>query len=700
MVNEKNAVAEEEKNVVEEEILICKKCEKRLPNKSYFCMYCGTDNSPTSIQVEYEKANNASIGKYTIIKGAKKTIPWYAVFMFLIINVIVLNFILTTNHEDIFIKVNSANFKNYEKTYLLAEDAYLAVKDNKIRIIGSNRLDYIEAINDIQQYEFKDIQETYDMFGRKVIYFQTSKNTIYSLTGKNLEKIETENEYIDIYHYLNDQKFNCYNETEHTVLAEGNFYYDVDKKEIIQVGNSEYINNGVKVCKNYKRTTVIDNNELDLDNPELIYQSLEGNEIILRDSDELLVIKYGKIENRYKEMTVNEKKIKISDAKKIFYENKKFIIIDNKNDIYTNSSSSTTISNNTKIPSSKEIKLFMSLLDKDAKINLIILLVLLLGDIVLLYKMSNQHTFSKCLSFSGILMIEYILYTVFRGSGFRLNSGADFVPFLKLLALAYILIFIISTVIVQMSELVIKLLDLIKFRNIISYAFTLVAIMSIFINVLNSGTDGLFFAVFLLGSYWSYFTETEDVDINLFITTNTHIPIAVLTVANVVLYFALLYIFKISNYFVLLFLISIMFAIYLGVRPELAKKELTGKSIKSLIVMIMSLVYSFILTLMTMDLFNKLVKDDGTILKYVLSIGFKYILYLVVTFIFIIVISTILRILHKVIKTVCKNTNTVVVSLIFSLISLVLFTLIIFFLPEIINSINTGVNKIYVSVVR
>ena len=46
-----NAVTEEEKRV-------CKKCEKRLPNKSYFCMYCGTDNAPTSVQVEYEKANH------------------------------------------------------------------------------------------------------------------------------------------------------------------------------------------------------------------------------------------------------------------------------------------------------------------------------------------------------------------------------------------------------------------------------------------------------------------------------------------------------------------------------------------------------------------------------------------------------------------------------------------------------------------
>ena len=95
-------------------------------------MYCGTDNSPTSIQVDYQKANNETLRKYTIINAKKKSIPWYLLFMLLIIDVIAINFILITNHDNIFIKVNSARFENYEKTYYMADNAYLAVKDNKI----------------------------------------------------------------------------------------------------------------------------------------------------------------------------------------------------------------------------------------------------------------------------------------------------------------------------------------------------------------------------------------------------------------------------------------------------------------------------------------------------------------------------------------------------------------------------------------
>ena len=159
-------------------------------------------------------------------------------------------------------------------------------------------------------------------------------------------------------------------------------------------------------------------------------------------------------------------------------------------------------------------------------------------------------------------------------------------------------------------------------------------------------------------------------------------------------------IFKISNYFVLLFLFVILFALYLSVRPELAKKELTGKSIKALLVIIMSLAFDFILTLLNMDLFNKLVKDDGTIMKQVLTMGFKYILYLVVTFIFLVIVSSILRILHAIIKQVCKNTNTVIPFMIFGLISTVLFSSIIYFFPEILNLIDTVVATVFAAIIK
>lgn len=691
---------EEQQNAVAEEEHLCKKCEKRLPKSSYFCMYCGTDNSPTSVQVEYEKANNESLKKYTIIKAQKKTLPWYLLFILLVIDVIVINFILFTNQSNLFVKVNSARFENYEKTYYIAEDVYLAVKDNKIRMIGSNRMDYIDSISEIQQFEFKDIQEVRTITGSKKIYLQSSKNKIYALSGKNLETIETETDYIDIYHYLNDKKSNCYNQAEHIVLSPLTYYFDPEKKEIIYVETSEYINNGTKVCANYVRSTAIDNNELNLENPEVVYHSYDGYDIALKNNKEIVEIKAGKIVKRHTEIKVKEDTIKVEDIKKIFYENNTLTVIDKKDDIYVDSENLSYEEIKDQLVNKNTIKLLFKYMDKDTKIDLIILLVLAIVDLVLLFRMSNKGPFYKVMNTSAALFVEYILFTVFRGDGFELNSGAEFMAFVKLLILVYLLLIIISMIIVQISDIAIKLLDVISFKNIISFIFVFVAILFIFLAVITSGANGLFFAVFLLGSYWSYFTEVEDVDIDLFITPSSYVPIAVLSGLNVILFCVLLHIFKISNYFIFLVLISIMFAIYLAVRPELAKKELTGKSIKSLLVIILSLVYSFIITLFTMDLFNKLVKDDGTIMKFVLTTAFQYVLYLVVTFGLLILISSILRVLHKVIKKICKNTNTVVSYLIFSLISLVLFSIIIYFFPEIVNLINLGVSKVFTTIIK
>lgn len=696
MEEQQNAVAEEQQH-------ICKKCLKRLPNKSYFCMYCGTDNSPTSIQVDYQRANNETLKKYTVINAKKKSIPWYLLFMLLIIDVIAINFILITNHDNIFIKVNSARFENYEKTYYMADNAYLAVKDNKIRMIGSNRKDYIDAIGEIQQYEFKDIQEVNQAYGSKIMYFQTSENTIYSLTGTSLRKIETEEEYIDIYHYLNDLESNCYNSAEHIVLRSGSYYYDPDKVEIIKIGSPEHSSNGTKTCLNYSRETVIDNNELSLKNPELVYQAYDGSKIIIRDDDELVIIDHGLVKDRLKDIKIEEDTVKFSDVKKVFYSSYRYIIIDKNNNIYIYDEIGELLDKKDETETasiSTLISVMLKSTDKKAKTNLIILLVLLIVDLVFLYKLSNKSTFYKVINMSALLMIEFVLFTVFRGKGFQLNSGSEFLLLIKLLIIIYLLLIIVSTVLAQISELAIKVLDLIKFRNIISYVFTFVAIVSIFINVLNSGENGLFFVIFLLGAYWSFFSESEELDINLLITTNTYVPIGVLAVFNFVLFMLALSIFKISNYFVLLFLFVILFALYLSVRPELAKKELTGKSIKALLVIIMSLAFNFIFTLLTMDLFNKLVKDDGTIMKLVLTMGFKYILYLVVTFIFLVIVSSILRILHAIIKQVCKNTNTVIPFMIFGLISTVLFSSIIYFFPEILNLIDTVVATIFGAITK
>lgn len=689
MENQQNAIVEEDKH-------ICKKCLQRLPNKSYYCMYCGTDNSKTSVQAEFRKTNNEALKKYTTIESKKKTVLWYMLFVLLLIDIIIINFILFTNNQELFVKVNNAKFENYEKTFYLSEDAYLAVKDNKIRVIGSNRLDYIDAISEIQLFEFKDIQEVPGPFNKKTIYFQTTKNIIYALESQTIKKIETNQEYIDIYHYLNDMASNCYESTENFVLGPGYYYYDIEKEEVIQLGQANYTNNGTKVCATYPRTTIIDNKSLSLENPEVLYHSSDGKEIILKGNKEIVIISLGQIKDRYTELNINGETIKVEDIKKVFYENKKYTIIDKKNDIYIGYiNRENTVDKESSLSSTNEIFNILNIEDKDTKINLIILLVLLITDLVFLYKMSEKHTFSKCMTMSGLLMIEYILYTVFRGGGFELNSGAEFLALLEMLFIEYLLIIIVSTVIVQIAELADEGLELIKFKNVFSFILTFAAIMSVFLNILTASNYGIFFSVFLLGSYWSYFSETEDIDIDLFITASSNVPIIVLSIINVVLYFIIMHIFKINNYFVFLLLITIVYALYLAVRPELTKKELTGKSIKSLLVIIMSLAYNFILSLFAMNLFNKLVKDDGTIMKYVLMMGLEYILYLVVTFILLIIISSILRILHKIIKKVCKNTNTIVMYLIFSLISLLLFSLIVYFFPEIINLINTGVNQIF-----
>ena len=699
MDNQQNSIPVEEKR-------ICKKCLNKLPNKSDYCMYCGTDNAATSVQVEYKIQNNEQLKKYKLIEAKKKKPLWYFIFILLLIDVVVVNTVMIFNQDKMFVEVNSARFENYEKSYYLDDGAYIAYKNNKAKIIGKNRQDYLEITSEIQKYNIKDIQEVNNNISKR-IYVLTDGNIILEIVGSRFNTIELENEYNDVYEYLNEKNNNCLSEKEYSVLTNNSYYFDTDSKEVIFVSDPKYNYVNDRVCYSYTKSIVLTSEELELNNPELIYSSNNGETIILKDNKEVLKIESGIIKERIKEYKIDNKTVSVEKIKKIIYksksllsDNENIIIIDNKDNIHELNGSNKIVTSNASLAISV-IKLLLNNLDDDGKINLAILLILLISNFIFYYKMADTHTFSKVFSMSGMLMIELVLFTLIRGGGYKLGSGEEFFALLEGLFSTYLGIFIVSTIITQIGELTIKLLDLIKFRNIFSFILTFIAIISIFFNILASGSNGLFFAIFALGSFWAYLTETEDIDIDLFIRENTKKPIIILSVIVLILFLVMLKIFHIGNYFILLFLLSVLFALYLTVRPELAKKELTGKSIKSLLVMIMYLTVSFINTLLAMNLFTKLQSDyEGKILESVLLIAFTYILYFAVTFMLLTVISSVFRIVHKIIKTANKKTNSVVQFLIFAIIAIIAFTAAIYFFPEIVNLINTAVNKIFSSVTK
>ena len=698
MNEQQNAVPVEEKR-------ICKKCLKKLPNKTEFCMYCGTDNAATSVQVEYEKQNNERLKKYKVIDAQKHKPLWYVLFLLLIIDVIVINVMMIFNQDKMFVEVNSARFQNYEKSYYLDDAAYLAYKNNRVKIIGKNRQNYLDVTSEIQKHNIRDVQEVNNSYLSKTIYMLTDDNVLLELKDSKITKKKLEVEYNDVYEYLNYEENNCTIEKEYAVLAENIFYFDPDTREVYSVTDKKYnyVNN--HGCYSYQKRTVLTAEEINLKNPEVVYSSKNGEIIVLKDKKEVIKIESGIIKERVKEYKVNDKTIKVGDIKKIIYkpasilsDKAEIIVIDNKDGIHE-ITSKTKISLSSTESSLLLVKSIFKNLDKDSKINLVILLILLIGDFVFLYKMSDNNTFSKCLSMSGLLMIEMVLYTLIRGEGYPIANGKEFLILLETLFISYLLLLILSMLITQIAELVIKLLDFIKYRNIFSYILIYIAIICIFFNILLSGANGVFFAVFALGTFWAYFTETEEIDIDLFIREKSIAPIIILSIIGIVNFLFLLKLFHISNYIVFLILLIVMFALYLTVRPSLTKKEISGKTIKSLIVMIMYLAISLINQLLAMNLFIKLQSDyDRKVMGSVLLMALTYVLYLVVTFTLLAIISLIFRMIHKIIKSANKKTNSVVQFLIFIIIATITFTSVVYFFPEIINLIHTAVNKIYSSI--
>ena len=300
-----------------EEKRICKKCLKKLPNKTDFCMYCGTDNAATSVQVEYEKQNNERLKKYKVIDAQKHKPLWYVLFLLLIIDVIVINVMMIFNQDKMFVEVNSARFQNYEKSYYLDDAAYLAYKNNRVKIIGKNRQNYLDVTSEIQKHSIRDVQEVNNSYLSKTIYMLTDDNVLLELRDSKITKKKLEVEYNDVYEYLNYEENNCTIEKEYAVLAENIFYFDPDTREVYSVTDKKYnyVNN--HGCYSYQKRTVLTAEEINLKNPEVVYSSKNGEIIVLKDKKEVIKIESGIIKERVKEYKVNDKTIKVGDTKKI-----------------------------------------------------------------------------------------------------------------------------------------------------------------------------------------------------------------------------------------------------------------------------------------------------------------------------------------------------------------------------------------------
>ena len=628
-----------------EETRLCKKCGKRLPSSNNFCMYCGCNNNLNDDELEALKdisSNNIHTqskqellnkgiaakdrelvigGKSSSIKkDSKKTsvknvrskdekIPLTSklIYVFMILDVIALSIILMFNMNGLLFEAFKYDLNDYDTVVNIKNTSFLGLKNNKITVMSEdedlNGIDFEKINNE----KVLGIAEDDDYNG-KTIYIETKKN-FYTITGVTFDLDEEENEKPsdDFYKDLNtnlldkeskdDEYYTILGNTNY--IKDGSLYKTVSDKTSIYDYYGRYSNSKKSNYYDYKSTyhSEIVLNSINMDDPEILFNSPTGNSVIIKGKDEINVYTEGVLIQSINKVTANGRTYNISDFKYILFEDSKFLFVRNNGATieyyYDNSiinvaemygpdsrkfrskypnqlNLNVNVDNSIKsdefsasITDSNYKQLAKSFLDFSNfnKNDILILIAILVAIALFFYELYRFRVASFIVATLTTTALFFVYYTILQIVGSVVFSSIDnfkLMDFLKTLMLSIPGLFVISWYITQLRSIVNYITF--KFNIETVYHFILMFIgVSCFLTAVGLFTNNLVFIIVLPGLVYGFMALNDEDYIEYNIDSKTLIELFATLFISLAVGFGLCLALKLCQYY--LFIIVVAFAI-------------------------------------------------------------------------------------------------------------------------------------------
>lgn len=274
----------------EAEKRLCKNCGKRLPSFNNYCMYCGCNNDLENGQFGQIKNEEQQAIQKKYEERSSTTLPVKLIYVFIFLDIIFMSIFLVRGHNDIFLETFPYNFDKYDKVVNFDNNRFLALKNNKISILGENSIN-ADEFNKINQEKVLDIGETYPGSGSILV---AVKNKIYtiSLYG-NIGEYKIENQTGNLY--------KDYNNSFNRISNENDDYYNVIDENYFVKDDALYMNEysdegsyrAPFYGRLYKSKLVLDKESLDLDNAIIIGSTSSQRSILVKGDNAIKIFTNG-----------------------------------------------------------------------------------------------------------------------------------------------------------------------------------------------------------------------------------------------------------------------------------------------------------------------------------------------------------------------------------------------------------------------
>ena len=754
-------------NNSEGETRLCKKCGKRLPSSNNFCMYCGYNNNLNDEELEALKAINAnnihtqnkqellnkSIAakdreiviekeKHNKIKSEeeiklekeykeRKSSPLKkAIYALMLVDIIVISVLFLFKGNSLLIEKADFDLSNYEQLVNVYNTNFLALKDNKIYILG-----------DKKKVDFKDLKKINSEgvvgFGRQhftngTIFIETKKNFYYLNSSYSSDK-GTEfkaNPYKgkkilgnNFYEDLNAMYGKKSTTNDYYFLLDENYYFIKGKSLYKTVLESK---NRYEKPTLYSSKKVID--DIKVDNPEIIYASDTGRSLVVKGDSIIKIFTDGELIQSISKFIYDKKTYKISDFKYIFLDENRFrLILNNGSSIeyshdfsiikdteYVNEMSnsySKYIKDNNIIKkefnktinidkeshsysssSDDPLDVIMNLLGDDITV-LVVLIVALIILIGVIYFFREKSIVLSSFIYGGVILLYIFLFAVYNISKM---PEPKYFEAIKLLFTAAPASAFIGFIFAQIKEIVNYISDKFNIETIYHFILLLIAIITtlLAISVFTSNfLIGLIFSSFM----WILVTLNDEDFVEDEIDLNMLLKIIGCLLISLIVSIIICNIFKICNYYLCIVFLSFCISCYLVLNNDITIINSIKKIILSninLIFVIAFAIISIIYTIFTMKVpsgFEKIAKETRNL--YWKFVGGAFVLLFIIIIISVIIglivfgISKLSKLLKKYIN------NRVLLITAYMIIVCIILSLIVLLIPYITDLLNLIFSK-------
>ena len=754
-------------NNSENETRLCKKCGKRLPSSNNFCMYCGYNNNLNDDELEALKSINAnnihtqnkqellnkSIAakdreiviekeKHKKIKSeeeikiekeykARKISPLKkAIYALMIVDIIVVSILFLFKGKSLLIEKEDFDLSNYEQLVNVYNTNFLALKDNKIYILG-----------DKKKVDFKDLKKINSEgvvglgrqhFTNGTIFIETKKNFYYLNSSYSSDKgTEFKANPYKGKKILGNNFYKDLNTMFGKKSTTNDYYFLLDEDYYFIKGKSLY--KTVLESKNrYERPTLYSSkkviNDIEVENPEIIYVSETGRSLVVKGDNIIKIFTDGELIQSISKFIYDKKTYKISDFKYILlYDNQFKFILDNGSTIeyshdfsiiedteyenkYSNSYSSYLKEKNlTKKEFNKTINIdektysysgsqsssdvIIELLTDDITV-LVVLIVAFVILIGVIYFFREQSIVLSTLIYGGVILLYIFLFSVYSISKM---PEPKYFEAIKLLFTASPASAFIGFILAQIKEIVNYISDKFNIETIYHFILLLIAMMTSLLAIAVFTGDlliGLIFSSFM----WVLVTLNDEDFVEDEIDLKMLLKIIGCMLINYIMLLIICSIFKICNYYLCILFLSFCISCYLVLNDDINIIGSIKKIILSNINIILAIafvIFGIIYNIFTMKVpagFEKIAKETRNL--YWKLVGAAFIILFIIIIISAIIgliifgISKLSKLLNKYI------TNRVLLIAVYMVIVCILLSIIVLLIPYITDLLNLIVSKL------